>query len=96
MKQDKIFWNLKSKARIDDITFIEHTLKYGDFEDIVELFNRFDKKKIKDIWLKNMAGDSRFLKLNVMIARVFFDMDVESDYFKRLNDARFEIRVSIK
>ena len=35
-------------------------------------------------------------KVNLMIARIFFDMDVESDYFKRLNNARLKVRVSVK
>ncbi len=37
-----------------------------------------------------MQDDKRFIKLNVMIARVFFDMNVDGDYFKRLKNGRFE------
>ncbi len=29
-------------------------------------------------------------KLNLMIARVFFGMEVESDYFREIKNARFE------
>jgi len=43
-----------------------------------------------------MAGDKRSLKTNLMIARIFFDMDVEGDYLKRLNNARFKVKVSVK
>ncbi len=91
-----IFWNIKKNSNIDDATLIEHTLKYGDFNDIIKLFKKFDKNKIKRIWLKTMANDKRFLKINLMIARIFFDMDVEKEYFKELNNARFEVRMSLK
>ncbi len=38
-----------------------------------------------------MASDKRFVKLNLLtIARVFLDMDVESDYFKGIKNARLE------
>ena len=90
------FWNINSNSKIDEVTLIEHTLKYGDFDDIMDLFKRIDKNRIKEVWLKAMAPDKRFLKVNLMIARIFFDMDVEKDYFKGLNNARFKVRVSVK
>jgi len=93
---NNIFWNVKDKNSLDQNTYIEHTLKYGDFEDIVKLFKKFNSDKIKGVWLKNMAKDKRFLKVNVMIARVLFDMDVESNYFKGLNSGRFKVRVSVR
>ncbi len=67
---------------------IEHTLKYGDFDDIIELFKRIDKDKIKEVWSKTTAPDKRFLKVNLMIARIFFDMDVEKNYFEGLSNTR--------
>ena len=92
---NNIFWNVESNI-VDKNTEIEHTLKYGDFDDISELFKKYQRDEIKKVWLKNMAGDKRFLKINLMIARIFFEMDVESDYFKRLNNDRFKVRVSVK
>ena len=91
-----IFWNIEKNSNINDTSIIEHTLKYGDFCDIIKLFKKFDKNKIKKIWLKTMANDTRFLKINLMIARIFFDMDVEKEYFRELNNARFKVRVSVK
>jgi len=90
------YWNIKKESDIDEVTMIEHTLKYGDFDDIIELCKRIDKDKIKEVWLKTMAWDKRFLKVNLMIARVFFDMDIESDYLMRLKSGRFEDRVSVR
>ncbi|BAI79859.1 hypothetical protein DEFDS_0363 [Deferribacter desulfuricans SSM1] len=91
-----IYWNIKKNSDIDEATMIEHTLKYGDLDDIIELFKRINNNKIKGIWLKTMAPDKRFLKLNLMVARIFFDMDVEKDYFEGLDNARFKVRVSVK
>ena len=96
MSKNNIFWNIDKNSKKDDSTIIEHTIKYGDFSDIVDLFNKYKSSYIKDIWLKNIANDSRFLKLNLMIARIFFDMNVESDYFKRLSGGRFQDRVLVK
>ena len=90
------FWNINSNSKIDEVTLIEHTLKYGDFDDIMDLFKRIDKNRIKEVWLKTIAPDKRFLKVNLMIARIFFGMDVERDYFEGLNNARFKVRVSVK
>ena len=91
-----IFWNIDKNSKIDDATLIEHTLKYGDLDDIVKIFKMFKKHEIKKIWLKSMAGDKRFIKTNLLLARVFFDMDVESDYFEGLESGRFKVRLSIK
>ena len=91
-----IFWNISNISNIDRTTLIEHTLKYGDFDDILEIFKHIDKRQIKDIWLKTMAWDKRFLKINLMIAKIFFNMDVDSSYFKRLDSARFKVRLFVK
>ena len=93
---NNIFWNMDKNSQIDKTTEIEHTIKYGDFDDIVKLFKKFDKKELKNIWLNTVATDKRFIKINLMIARVFFDMNIESDYLKGLNSARFKTRLSVK
>ena len=51
------------------------------FDDIVLLLKLFGKRKVKAVWEKTMKSDTRFIKVNLMIARVFFGMDVESDFF---------------
>jgi hypothetical protein len=91
-----IFWNMENNSKKDDKTIIEHTIKYGDFDDIVKLFKKYNKNYIKTIWLENIANDKRFLKLNLMMARIFFDMNVESNYFEGLKNGRFKNRVFVK
>ncbi len=90
----KIFWHIKGTV-VDRITLVEHTLKYGDFYDILNLFKNMDRDEIKKIWLNTMAWDNRFLKINLMIARIFFKMDVEKDYFMGLKNGRFKTRVFV-
>ena len=65
-------------------------MKYADFDDIVLALRLFGKRRVKKIWEDTMQDDKRFIKVNLMIARVFFGMDVEANYFKELKSARFE------
>jgi len=93
---NNMFWNIDKKDNLDMTTIIEHTLKYGDYSDVQNIFKKYNKEEIKKIWLQTMAYDKRFIKINLMIARIFFDMDIESSYFKRQENGRFEVRVFIK
>ncbi len=90
LKEKGIFWSYSKEMDYNENLLIEHTLKYADFDDIVLLLKLFGKRKVKSIWEKTMKSDTRFIKLNLMIARVFFGMDVESDYFKKVKNERFE------
>jgi hypothetical protein len=65
-------------------------LKYGDFDDLKLAFRLYNQEYIKSIWEQKLKDDQRFIKLNLMLARVFFGMDVESSYFKEVKNARFE------
>jgi hypothetical protein len=69
---------------------LEYLLKYGDFDELKQAFKLFDKVFIYSVWEQKMRDDKRFIKLNLMLARVFFGMNVESDYFKEVKSARFE------
>jgi len=93
LRDKGIFWSFSKNITFDqagnDLT-IEYLLKYGDFDDIVEGFHLFGKKEMKRVWEDRLKSDKRFIKLNVMLARLFFGMDVESDYFKRLENERFK------
>ncbi len=93
LKNKGIFWSYSKDItykEIGDRLFIEYLLKYGDFYDIALGFRLFGKRQIKKVWEEILVGDQRFIKLNLMIARVFLDMSVESDYFKGVKNARFE------
>lgn len=93
LRDKGIFWSYsKDIVYVDagESLMIEYLLKYGDFDDIQLGFELFGKKMIKNIWEEKLKSDKQFIKLNVMLARVFFGMDVESEYFKEVKNARFE------
>jgi len=90
LKEKGLFWSYSKDMEYDEKLLIEHTLKYADFDDIVLLIELVGKSKVKAVWEKTMKSDQRFIKLNLMIARVFFGMDVESDYFKKQKNERLE------
>jgi len=92
LKKEGLFWSYNKNIKYEDFNeniFIEHTLKYGDFDDIKKLLTLFGKRKIKKVWEKSMKNDTRFIKINLLIARVFLGLDVESKDLKEKN-ARFE------
>jgi len=93
LKNKGIFWSYSKDITLEEIgdkIFVEYILKYGDFDDIALIFKLYDKEFIKEVWHKSLVSDSRFIKLNLMLARVFFDINVESSYFKGLNSARYK------
>jgi len=92
LKNKGVFWSYGhdiSLADVGDDIFLEHLLKYGDMDDIKAGIDHYGVRKLKSVWEKTMVPDKRFLKMNVMLARVFFNMDVESDYFQEHQHGRF-------
>ncbi len=66
---------------------IEYLFKYRDFDEIQQWFKLFGKRVMKRVCEERLNSDKRFIKLNFMIARVFFNEDY---YFKEVKNARFE------
>lgn len=84
LKTKGIFWSYSDQASFLEVnteTMIEHVLKYADYDDIVELFKLYGKRAIFRVWEKVLKNDLRFKKLNLFLARVFFGMNIEADYF---------------
>ena len=93
LKNKGIFWSYSKNLTYEeagDELFLEYLLKYGDFDDLIEAFNLYPKDFIKSVWEKSLRDDKRFIRLNLMLARLFFGMNVESSYFKEIKSARFE------
>jgi len=59
----------------------EQVLKYGDFDDISQAFVLYGTQSMYGTWEKTLKPDVRFKKLNLFLARIFFDLDIEADYF---------------
>ncbi len=84
-KQKGLFWSYDNKLEysqtLDDI-LIETLLKYGDFAELKKLFLLYGKRIVKKVWKEKLIDDTRFSKLNYFLARIFFGMNVEADFFK--------------
>ena len=93
LRDKGIFWSYSKEITYEkagERLFIEYLYKYGDFNDISLGFKLFGKRVMKQIWEEKLVSDQRFIKLNFMIARIFFAMDIEASYFKGVKNARFE------
>ena len=93
LRDKGIFWSYSKDISYEEAgakLFIEYLLKYGDFDDIKYGLELFGKQPIKKVWEETMKSDESFIKTNLMLARLFFGMDVESDYFKGIKNERFE------
>lgn len=93
LRDKGVFWSYKKDISYDEagaVLFVEYLLKYGDFDDIKLGFELFGKRYMKEVWEKKLKADKSFIKTNLMLARVFFGMDVESSYFKEVKNERFE------
>ena len=77
LKKEGVFWSYDD-LKIDENSLIEHILKYGDFDDIIKIVKIYGKEKIKKVWDKKMKYDKRFKKINILIARVFLDLDISA------------------
>ena len=60
---------------------VEMVLKYASLEDVQKVFLLYGQWFVKQVWENRVLTDSRFKRLNYFLARIFFNMDVEADYF---------------
>jgi REP element-mobilizing transposase RayT len=93
LKDRGLFWSYSktlSYEQLGDIALCEALLKYADFDDLSIAFKLFGKKTMRQIWMEKVIDDKRFIRLNVFIGRVFFSMNIESDFFKDIKNARTE------
>ena len=93
LQEKGIFWSYSKELcyeKAGENLLIEYLYKYGDFDDIRLGFSLFGKRVMKRVWEEKLKSDTRFIKLNFMIARVFLGMDIEASYFKEVKNERFE------
>ena len=84
-KQKGLFWSYDNEIEYShalDTILVETILKYGDFADLKKLFLLYGKRVVKKVWKEKLVKDIRFCKLNYFLARIFFGMKVEADFFK--------------
>ncbi|PLY15528.1 MAG: hypothetical protein C0628_02425 [Sulfurimonas sp.] len=93
LRDKGVFWSYSKDITYEEVgskLFVEYLLKYGDFDDIKIGFELFGKRVMREVWDAKLKSDKSFIKTNLMLARVFFNMDVESDYFRGMKNERFE------
>lgn len=93
LRDNGLFWSYSKEMSYDECgenLLIEYVLKYADFDDIKHTLKLFGKRTVKRVWEEKLKSDKSFIKINLMLARVFFGMDVEADYFKEIKNARLE------
>jgi len=89
LKKEGLFWSYDKNVKYENFNeniFIEHALKYGDFDDIKKLIELFGKRKVKKVWEKTMKNDTKFIKINLLIARVFLGLDIQSKDLRGENE----------
>jgi len=85
LRDKGIFWSYSKNMSYEECgekLLIEYVLKYADFDDIELCLKLFGKRKVKLVWEEKLKSDRSFIKINLMIARIFFGMNVEANYFK--------------
>jgi hypothetical protein len=91
MKSKNLFWcyaNDITAAEVGMDILAETVLKYGDVEDIRVLFQCVKYDALFDIWVRRVVFDRRFEKLNFYLARIFFNVDLETVRRERAGDDR--------
>lgn len=78
LEKKHIFWSYSTKPDLPDEIIIEHTLKFGDVIDIINLFKIFKESEISLVWLETMSNDERFEKTNFYLL-MFFLKNVEKN-----------------
>lgn len=91
IKAKGLFWSYAPDITYDsskDNLLCETVLKYADMDDIRILFTLYPEPDLKAAWEKYVKPDGRFKRLNYMLARVFFHLDVEANDFENLHHER--------
>lgn len=99
LAKEGLFWSYeKSAGYVGDDLLIEHTLLYGETDDIVVLFKNLPKEKIIDVWNRKVVPDERFYGLNYYLAVIWFDIDDPEEYLKNVSKkfSRYERLKSLK
>ena len=65
LRDKGIFWSYSKDISFDEAgksLTIEYLFKYADFDDIVEGFHLFGKRKVKTVWEEKLGSDRNFIK----------------------------------
>lgn len=55
-KRPYLIWYVKNYDKLADESIVEHTLNYGDWEDVQKLLSILGVKKVAEIFRKQISG----------------------------------------
>lgn len=73
-------YNPQAKDQLSDTIIIEHSLLFGDVEDLQLLFVLYDDSDIRATWLERLVPQTRYRKLNTYLAKFFFHIDNADEF----------------
>lgn len=80
-------YNVQNLNIIPDDVLIEKTLIYLDVDDINLLFSIYPHKKIKQVWLKQIAiQGAYYARLNKLLAWMYFGIKKPETYLKKIEN----------
>ena len=88
-----LFWSYAkdiSFRSINDTLMIETILKYGDVYELELLFGTYQYDQIFQTWVKEVAFDERFKKLNFYLSKIYFDVDLKEITMTYKKETRLE------
>ena len=91
LKDKGLFWSYSPNIHYDadkSKLLIETTLKYSDLDDVKIIIDTFGLRQVRKVWEVCLKNDKRFKRLNYFLARMFFNLDVEADYFAKIENIR--------
>jgi len=85
--ESKAFWsysNVKYEV-ISDEMLIQKVMIHLDINDIKKLFMLYSKNQVRKVWKDELViQDPHYRGLNLLIAKLFFDIQKPEAYIKRL------------
>lgn len=96
LKAENCFWSYDPTSwdQATDDQLIEKTLIYLDLPEIDRLFALFDRKKVKQVWLRRMVPQGEYLyALNRFLAWYYFQVKRPDQYLKA-QETRYWNRLS--
>jgi len=92
LRQLGAFYSYAPDAEINDNVLIEQCLRWGDVPEILQLFEMFNKQKIRKVWRETMIPDTRIYPHNYYLALIFFDIKNPKKYILPLQEkySRYE------
>lgn len=65
-------------------------MKYADIPELFILFSLYKIDCLKQIWEERIANDPSFIRTNVMLAKLYINLNYDALYLRALKYPRYE------